>query len=146
MLITSPVAVDYDYTRVTSRRVSRCGEMRCGMFCCLANVWEKMNEEQEVDVFNVVRQIRLNRPEFLVDEVITAVSMSCFSLLPLWRSARFSYCRAIARCLAPLCRSLEVEGRCKSRAPALLFGSFTYGHPQLPSLAPCLIFHFPSSH
>ena len=47
----------------------RCGEMRCGMFCCLANVWEKINEEQEVDVFNVVRQIRMNRPEFVVDEV-----------------------------------------------------------------------------
>ncbi|KAI0223347.1 Receptor-type tyrosine-protein phosphatase T [Lamellibrachia satsuma] len=45
-----------------------CGEMRCGMFCCLANVWEKINEEQEVDVFNVVRQIRMNRPEFVVDE------------------------------------------------------------------------------
>ena len=91
-----------------------------------------------MDVFNVVRQIRMNRPEFLVDEVITAVSMSCFSMLPLWRS----YCRAIARCLAPLYRSLQVEGRCRSGAPALLFGSFTYTHHNFHHWLPASICPF----
>ena len=55
----------------------RNGCKKTGVYCCAAYVIEKLKEEQEVDVFTSVRQIRLSRPQFIVDLVRTLPVLFC---------------------------------------------------------------------
>ena len=52
----------------------RNGCKKTGVYCCAAYVIEKLKEEQEVDVFTSVRQIRLSRPQFIIDVVSARAS------------------------------------------------------------------------
>ena len=54
----------------------RNGCQKTGAYCCAAYVIEKLKEEQEVDVFTSVRQIRLSRPQFIVN-LVSARVWSC---------------------------------------------------------------------
>jgi len=45
--------------------LSRDGATRSGLFCAMYMMLEKINAEQEVDVFNAVRKIRIDRPQFV---------------------------------------------------------------------------------
>ena len=45
------------------------GCTRSGLFCALRYVCDKINQEQSVDVFHAVKQIRLTRPEFIPNQV-----------------------------------------------------------------------------
>ena len=58
----------------------RNGCKKTGVYCCAAYVIEKLKEEQEVDVFTSVRQIRLSRPQFIINLVSSSMSRSCFSI------------------------------------------------------------------
>lgn len=45
------------------------GVERSGLFCAICRMLEKINAEQEVDIFNAVKYIRQSRPEFISTQV-----------------------------------------------------------------------------
>ena len=50
------------------------GIQQCGIFCALDFIFDRMKEEQQIDVFLAVQKVRSNRPEFIA----TYVSFHCF--------------------------------------------------------------------
>ncbi|XP_060078174.1 receptor-type tyrosine-protein phosphatase kappa-like [Ylistrum balloti] len=44
----------------------RDGCTQCGLFCCISNAREQMNIDDEVDIFQVSRQLLIRRPEFII--------------------------------------------------------------------------------
>lgn len=47
----------------------RDGARRSGLFCAICAIFERMKVDREVDVFQTVKQIRVNRPQFIEDVV-----------------------------------------------------------------------------
>ena len=47
----------------------RDGSSRSGLYCSLSYMIEKLKLEQEVDIFQTVKQIRTNRPQIIPDVV-----------------------------------------------------------------------------
>lgn len=43
------------------------GARRSGLFCAICAIFERMKVDREVDVFQTVKQIRVNRPQFIED-------------------------------------------------------------------------------
>ena len=47
----------------------RYGAGRCGLMCAIASLVDMINVEQEVDMFNIVKQIQLASPRFISNMV-----------------------------------------------------------------------------
>lgn len=45
------------------------GAEKCGLLCAVYLMLDKLNAEQVVDVFNAVKKIRADRPQFITSEV-----------------------------------------------------------------------------
>lgn len=41
------------------------GAVRCGLFCAIFNIVESMKLDERVDIFEIVRQLKVRRPEFI---------------------------------------------------------------------------------
>jgi hypothetical protein len=44
---------------------------RCGLFCAVSGLIDMINTEQEVDIFEIVKQVKTTRPEFIPTLVST---------------------------------------------------------------------------
>ena len=56
------------------------GVHRCGIFCAISIIIEALKTEQVVDVFQVVKALRLQNPDFVTGMVSTVhcvLSMKC---------------------------------------------------------------------
>ena len=57
---------------------SRNGASKSGLFCACSLVFERMRIDHEVDVYQTVKQIRINRPHFVENIVSTLFICVCF--------------------------------------------------------------------
>ncbi|XP_021354733.1 receptor-type tyrosine-protein phosphatase alpha-like [Mizuhopecten yessoensis] len=47
----------------------RDGYSQSGLFCCICNARDQMKIDEEIDIFQIVKQIRFRRPEFITNYV-----------------------------------------------------------------------------
>ena len=76
MLVALPISTIAKFNIVVTKKVTnsnyycfRVGIEWTGVFCCLYNLCGMLNTEQEVDVFQTVKQVRRTRPQFIQDQV-----------------------------------------------------------------------------
>ena len=53
--------------------IARDGASRSGVFIAVNYIIEKLKLEQEIDIFNAVRHIQKNRPQFVSSKVSTDI-------------------------------------------------------------------------
>ena len=49
---------------------SRDGAKGCGVFCAVNNAIQQLQQDEEVDMFTIVRQLQSRRPEMISDMVV----------------------------------------------------------------------------
>jgi len=54
---------------IRRRAVCRDGVSRCGLYCVVSVMWDKLGSERHVDIFQTVLAVKRNRPQLVSDKV-----------------------------------------------------------------------------
>ena len=63
---------NYVYMTLTCRN----GASKSGLFCAVSSMLDRMQRDQEVDLFQTVMTNRTNRPQF-IEDIVSYLHLSC---------------------------------------------------------------------